>query len=351
MRKTLTIGNYTSRIPMIQGGMGVGISLGNLAGAVAKEGGIGIISAAQIGYRQPGFEDHPVESNLKAMEEELQKAREIAPDGIIGFNIMVALDHYKEYVQKAVEIGADLIISGAGVPVDLPKYTGETDTALVPIVSSRRSAHTILKYWERKYHYKPDAIVIEGPCAGGHLGFSKKDLDYYKENSYDDEVRAIMDLVKEYEQKYEQPIPIVLAGGLNNAEAVEHAFSLGVDGVQVATRFITTYECDASPAYKNAYLNVKDEDIIIVESPVGMPGRAINNNFMKNVKKRGRIMPDKCLSCLKTCDRANIPYCISSALIRAAKGDLENGLLFIGAHGANRTQLEHVKDVISSLKL
>ena len=349
MEKTLSIGSYTAKLPLIQGGMGVGISLGNLAGAVAKAGGIGIISAAQIGYRQEGFEKHPVESNLKAMEEELQKAREIAPDGVIGFNIMVALDHYKEYVQKAVEIGADVIISGAGLPVDLPKFAKGGKTALVPIVSSARAAKTIIRYWKKKYQYKPDAVVIEGPFAGGHLGFSSEDIAYYNEHSYDDEVNNILDVVKQYEQEYESDIPVVLAGGIENAQKVEHAFSLGVDGVQVATRFITTYECDAAEAYKKAYLNVKPEDIRIVKSPVGMPGRAIYNTFMQEVEEKGRLLPDKCLRCLEHCDRATIPYCISSALIHAAKGELDKGLLFIGAHGTGRTELESVEDVIASL--
>ena len=349
MEQTLCIGSHTARIPLIQGGMGVGISLGNLAGAVAKEGGVGIISAAQIGYRQEGFESHPVESNLKAMEEELKKAREIAPDGVIGFNIMVALDHYKEYVQKAVEIGADLIISGAGLPVDLPKYAQGGNTALVPIVSSARAAKTIMRYWQKKYQYKPDAVVIEGPFAGGHLGFSEEDIEFYNQNSYDEEVHKIQDIVKSFEEVYDSHIPVALAGGLDSKEAVAHAFDLGVDAVQVATRFITTHECDASETYKRAYLNIKDEDIRIVKSPVGMPGRALNNTFIKEVEKQGRIMPDRCLRCLEHCDRANIPYCISSALIHAAKGDLDKGLLFIGAHGTGRKELESVKEVITSL--
>ncbi len=203
--KPLKTGSLTVEKPIIQGGMGVGISLGNLAGAVAREGGIGIISSAQIGYREPDFDADPLAANLRAIRKEYEKAREIAPEGVIGFNIMVALRHYEEYVRAAVEAGADIIISGAGLPTELPKLVGDAGTLLAPIVSTGRSAGVILKFWDRKYNRVPDLLVIEGPKAGGHLGFTREQLtDYLEEGTadYDEEIGKIFAVVKEYEERY-----------------------------------------------------------------------------------------------------------------------------------------------------
>ena len=244
----LKIGDLTAKKPIIQGGMGIGISLSGLAGAVAKAGGIGVISTAQIGFREPDFEEYPAEACRRAIGKELAKAREIAPDGIIGFNIMTALRDYEGHVRAAVEAGADLIISGAGLPLDLPGLAAESQTKIAPIVSTERSAAVILKYWDRKYHRTADLVVIEGPKAGGHLGFSREQLEEYAEyddkeyteKSYDDEVKKIMAVVRKYGEKYGCLIPVVLAGGIYDRAAAKHAFSLGVDGIQVATRFVTT---------------------------------------------------------------------------------------------------------------
>lgn len=174
--RPLKIGTLTARLPVIQGGMGVGISLSSLAGAVAREGGIGLISTAQIGFREPDFAEDSQAANLRAIEKELKKAREIAPKGILGFNIMVATKNYAEYVKAAVKAGADLIVSGAGLPVDLPKYVKGAATKIAPIVSSVKSANVICKLWDRKYQTAPDLVVIEGPLAGGHLGFAREEL-------------------------------------------------------------------------------------------------------------------------------------------------------------------------------
>lgn len=294
----LVIGNKTAKIPVIQGGMGVGISLHQLAGAVAKEGGIGIISAAQIGFREPDFRKNTKEANLRAIGKELRAAREIAPDGIIGFNIMTAMKYYEEYVREAAAQGADLIISGAGLPTDLPAYVEGTDVKIAPIVSTEKSAHVILKYWDKKYKRTADLIVIEGPKAGGHLGFPKEQLEEFAGEAYDDEIRKIMAVVKGYAEQYDSHIPVVIAGGISGADEVRHALELGADGVQVASRFVTTEECDADIRYKEAYLHAKKEDIVIVQSPVGMPGRALANAFIKKVEKEGRIAPKTCYGCL-----------------------------------------------------
>ena len=347
MKSQVWIGKKRLKKPLLQGGMGIGVSLSGLAGAVAKEGGAGTISAAQIGFLQPEFEQNPVLANLKAMEEELQKARKIAPDGILGFNIMVAMNHYETYVRKAVETGADFIVSGAGLPLDLPAMVSDTDIAIAPIVSSARGAALILKYWEKKYHRYPDFIVIEGPEAGGHLGFSRKQLE--EKMDYDMEISEILKLVRVYEKKAERKIPVAVGGGICDKARAEHGFMLGADLIQVASRFITTKECDADSAYKDAYLKAQKEDIVLVSSPVGMPGRAIRNSFLERVEKGEVQRPKKCFGCLKHCNPAEIPYCITEALIHAVKGDTENGLLFCGAQGFLANQIETVQDVMEDL--
>lgn len=346
--KTLNIGKKEVRIPLLQGGMGVGISLGGLAGAVAKEGAVGMISAAHTGYREPDFYTNTVEANKRAIHSELKKARTIAPEGVIGFNLMVAMNHYEEYAREIVKAGADLIVSGAGLPVDLPAYTMGSETAIAPIVSTEKSAKVILKYWDKKHRCTADLTVIEGPEAGGHLGFTQNQLETFTGKSYGEEVKKILCLVKQYEEKYEKKIPVILAGGIRNHEDYVHALSLGVDGIQVATRFVTTEECDADERYKKAYLDARKEDIVIVKSPVGMPGRAIRNPLMERVEKGERIPPVKCLGCIHTCNPAETPYCITDALIHAAKGELDEALLFCGVKAYETKSIEKVKEVIDS---
>ncbi|MEG2441246.1 MAG: nitronate monooxygenase family protein [Acetivibrio sp.] len=348
-KKPLVIGEKIAKLPLIQGGMGVGISLSGLAGAVAKEGGIGILSSAQIGYREPDFDKNPMKANIRAIKSEYDKARKIAPHGIIGYNIMVALKHYEEYVKAAVEAGADLIISGAGIPAELPEYTKNSNTKIAPIVSTDKAARVILKYWDKKYNKTADLIVIEGPKAGGHLGFRKEQLDSFTEEAYDREILAILKTVKEYAGQYNKRIPVVVAGGIENAEQVKHVFSLGGDGVQVATRFITTEECDADRKYKECLLHAKEEDIVIVNSPVGMPGRAIKNQLIEKVEKEGKVPHSPCHGCLEKCKPEEIPYCITDALIAAAKGDVQNGLLFSGQYGYKAEKIETVKEVMTAL--
>ena len=358
--KPLNIGNLTASLPIIQGGMGVGISLSSLAGAVAKAGGVGIISTAQIGFRDPDFYKNSQEANLKAMETELKKAREIAPDGILGFNIMVATKNYVEYVKTAVKIGADIIISGAGLPVNLPEYVKGTATKIAPIVSTVKSAKVICKLWDRNYKTAPDLVVVEGPLAGGHLGFTKEQLAQYGADStdveasydqaaYDEEVKAIMKVVKGYEDKYETHIPVVTAGGIYTHEDVKHQFELGAEGVQVATRFVTTEECDAPDVYKQAYIQASKEDIVITQSPVGMPGRAILNPFLKKIKEGERPAIRACFQCLEHCDIKTIPYCITNALVNAAEGAEDTALLFCGSNAFRSERIETVEGVMNAL--
>ena len=352
MDRQLKIGERIAQKSILQGGMGVGVSLGNLAGAVSKCGGVGMISAAQIGFREPDFDENTEEANVRAMHQEYEKARQIAPEGVIGFNIMVAMRHYERYVREAVQAGADLIVSGAGLPMDLPALTGKAKTALAPIVSSERSARLILKYWDRKYHRLPDLVVIEGPLAGGHLGFSTEQLIEYmqeKKKNFDEEVKRILDTVKEFAEKAQKYIPVALAGGISSREQAEHAFRLGVDAIQVATRFVTTEECDADIRYKRTYLQAQEEDIVITKSPVGMPGRAILNPFLKKIQNGEQIRPEKCHGCLKHCKPAEIPYCITDALIHAAKGEVDEALLFCGAEAWKAQKIQTVEEVIQEL--
>lgn len=366
--KPLKIGALTARRPVIQGGMGVGISLSSLAGAVAKAGGIGIISTAQIGFKNPDFLKNPIKANLEAIHVELRKAREIAPKGILGFNIMVATKEYGQYVKEAVKAGADVIISGAGLPVDMPKFVAEAEgktvfsarrTMLAPIVSSVKSALVICKMWDRKYKTVPDFVVVEGPCAGGHLGFSREQLtEYgadtekvsmtYKKAEYEGEIRGIIDTVKGFAEKYKKKIPVIVGGGIFDHGDVMRQMELGADGVQVATRFVTTEECDAPMAYKQAYLDAKEEDIVIVKSPVGMPGRAIRNAFLERVQT-DKVPVAHCFRCLEHCDPKNTPYCITRALINAAEGNMEDALLFCGSNAFRCSKIETVSEVMEEL--
>ena len=344
--KPLKIGNLIAEIPVVQGGMGVGISLSGLAGAVASCKGVGIISTAQIGYREPDWDANPVEANLRAIGTEIARAKEIAGGkGMIGANIMVATRDYEKYVEAAIRAGADLIISGAGLPVDLPRMAKGSGTKLLPIVSSLKSVQVICRYWEKKYGYYPDGIVIEGPLAGGHLGFSPEQLEDVEGLDYDKVIKDIIQFVKGYEEKAKREIPVIVAGGVYDRGDMLHVLELGAAGVQMATRFVTTYECDASDAYKQAYINAAKEDIVIVKSPVGMPGRAIWNPFMKKAGE-GKIPHGKCHLCIASCNPVETPYCITEGLLNAVAGNVDEALLFCGANAYRATKLEHVKDIL-----
>ena len=347
--KNLKIGEKLTRIPLIQGGMGVGISLGRLAGSVAKEGGIGIISTAQIGYREPDFDADPAGANLRAIESEMKKARAISPDGIIGYNVMTALKEHAAHIKAAVKAGADIIISGAGLPTDLPALTEGSSTKIAPIVSTDKSANVILKYWDRKYKRTADLVVIEGPQAGGHLGFKKEELAEYTPETYGGEIQHIIRTVKKYGEKYGVEIPVVVAGGIYDSADVKRVMDLGADGVQVATRFVTTEECDADIRYKEAYIHASEKDIAIVKSPVGMPGRAIINPLMKRVAEGEKIPHSPCHRCLAKCNPADIPYCITDGLINAVKGNIEEGLIFCGAKAWKAQKIDTVREAVQEL--
>lgn len=345
----LKIGNLIAKTPIVQGGMGIGISLSGLASAVAEEGGIGVIATPGIGMYEPDYNTNTVEANSRALRKEIKLARE-KTKGIIGVNIMVAMTNFAEMVETAIEEGIDVIFSGAGLPLNLPKFlNGTTKTKLVPIVSSGRAAAIIAKRWIEKFAYVPDAIVVEGPKAGGHLGFKAEqidDPDYSLEHLVVDVVREM----KPLEEKYQKPIPVIAGGGIYTGEDIFNILQQGASGVQMATRFVTTDECDASREFKQSYLDAKEEDIVIIKSPVGMPGRAIANQYLKDVAA-GEKKPFKCpYHCISTCDYKTSPYCIVVALMNAKKGNLKNGFAFAGANAFRANKIISVKELINSIR-
>lgn len=346
--KGINLGDISSKLPIIQGGMGVGISRSCLAGNVAKNGGIGVISAVAIGFNEKDYENNTLGANLRALKDEIKKAREIASGGIVGLNIMVAVQNYKETVLESVKSGIDLIISGAGLPLELPELVCGSKTKIAPIVSSGKVAKLICKRWDRKYNVIPDMIVVEGPLAGGHLGYKMEELINNTANRLEEIVADVINQIKEYEEKYDKKIPVIAAGGIYDGFDAAKFLKLGAAGVQIGTRFIGTEECDAHIDYKNAFIKAKEEDIQIVKSPVGMPGRAIRNEFVKRVEAGGEKII-KCTNCLVPCDPKNTPYCISKALINAVKGDVENGLLFTGTNGHRINKISTVKDIIEDV--
>lgn len=347
----LVIKDLTATVPIIQGGMGIGISMSNLAGAVAKEGGVGIISAAQAGYDDDNFTNAFLETTLNSLAKHIEKAREIADgNGIIGVNIMRAASGYDKYVNCCIENNVDLIISGAGLPTELPVLLKDTNTKFAPIVSSLKATKILFDMWDRRYNKIADMVVIEGPKAGGHLGFNKEQLGYYHDNAseYDNEVSQIVEYVKSFEDKYGK-IPVIFAGGVYDKNDIKHYVDLGCDGVQMATRFVATFECDASLEFKNTYINAKEEDVEIMDSPVGLPGRAIKNKFLQEFKNNKKFPISKCYKCLKKCSLSNVPFCITEALVNAVSGNVNDALLFAGENVHKVDKIVSVRDLMSEL--
>lgn len=347
--KGIKLGNKESKYPIIQGGMGVGVSLHKLAGTVSKEGGIGIISTADIGYKEEDFEKNPNEANLRAIGKEIKLARKIAgEDKILGVNIMVDLKNYAEIVKECVKQKIDLIISGAGIPKDLPEYVKNTETKIAPIVSSLRCCKLIVKHWMTKYNYVPDMIVIEGTEAGGHLGFKLEELEENNKPKLEDITVEVVNYIKEIENETGKSIPVISAGGIWDSKDIKKFLNLGASGVQMATRFVATNECDASIEFKKAYINAKKDDIKIIKSPVGMPGRAIYNKFIESTEKE-KCKIKRCYNCIKTCDVKTTPYCITKALINAVKGNMEDALVFCGSNVGRVKEIVPVHDLMQEL--
>ncbi|MBN1198349.1 MAG: nitronate monooxygenase [Bacteroidales bacterium] len=346
--KNLSIGNFKIRIPVVQGGMGVGVSLSGLASAVANEGGVGVISSAGLGLLYKQISSDFLEASIFGLKEEIRLARE-KTKGILGVNIMVAMSNFVDMVKTSIAEKIDVIFAGAGMPLELPSYlTKESTTKLVPIVSSARATRLICEKWLGKYNYLPDAIVVEGPKAGGHLGFKPEQIEdenYSLENLIPEVIREL----KPFEKKSGRKIPVIAAGGIYTGEDMYNIMKLGAAGVQMGTLFVTTNECDASIGFKQAYLEAKKEDIGIIKSPVGMPGRAIFNGFLEKVRL-GNKQPITCpFKCIRTCDISSSPYCIIIALINAVKGNFSGGYAFAGTNAFKATSIISVKETFATL--
>ena len=345
--KNLFIGDLLIPVPVIQGGMGVGVSLSGLASAVANEGGVGVISTAGLGLLYKSFSKDFLEASIYGLKEEIRLARE-KTKGVIGVNIMVAMSNFVDMVKTSIAEKVDIIFSGAGLPLELPSYLHESKTKLVPIVSSARAAKLICEKWQKNYNYLPDAIVVEGPKAGGHLGFKPEqieDSDYSLEHLVPEVVKE----VSRFENEYNCKIPVIAAGGIYSGEDFYDIMQLGASGVQLGTLFVTTHECDASDEFKQTYIDAKSEDIVIIKSPVGMPGRAILNEFLNKVKM-GQKQPIRCpFKCIKTCEISSSPYCIITALINAVKGNFNNGYAFAGSNAFKATSIVSVKETFKKL--
>jgi NAD(P)H-dependent flavin oxidoreductase YrpB (nitropropane dioxygenase family) len=349
---TLRIGALEADIPIVQGAMGVGISLSNLTSAVANAGGIGVIATPGIGQFEPDWDANPSKANKRALQKEIRKTK-AKTGGIVGVNVMVALSDFDDLVQCAVDEGVNVLFLGAGLPIGLPKTLpldklGELATKFAPIVSSARAAKIVFRAWQKRYTHVPDAVVVEGPLAGGHLGFRKDQIDN-PDNTLEKILPEVVTVVKPYEEQFNRSIPVIAAGGIYTGVDIHRFMELGAQGVQMGTRFVATYECDASMEFKELYLNCKKEDIVIIDSPVGLPGRAIRGKFLERVLS-GSKEPFKCSwKCLKSCDFKNVPYCIGLALTNAKKGNLEEGFAFAGANAYRVDKIISVKELIGTL--
>ncbi len=349
----LKIDDLTVKLPIIQGGMGVGISMAGLASAVADQGGIGVISSVGLGLLRDKDMKNYRAGNIIALREEIRKAKRLS-SGIIGINVMVAVSDYDDLVRTALEEEIDILFLGAGLPLRLPngvsiEFLKSVKTKIIPIVSSARAAKIIFQIWEKKFNHIPDGVVVEGPKAGGHLGFKPEQIDdpaYALEEIFP----QVVSVIKPFRIKYGKDLPVIAAGGIFTGEDILKFLQMGASGVQMGTRFVATNECDADIRFKEQYIYCKKEDIVIIKSPVGLPGRAIINTFLRDVSN-GIKKPFTCpWKCLKTCDFKTSLYCIAKALMKAKIGNLTNGFSFAGSNAYRIENIISVKELIENLK-
>jgi nitronate monooxygenase len=355
--KSLKIGKHLIEIPIIQGGMGVGISWDRLAGNVSKEGGLGVISGVGTGYYKNkefshrNIADRPYEAqnfySKDGLTEIFKSAREICGDKPLACNILYAINDYGRVVRDACEAGADIIITGAGIPSNMPQFTEDfPDVALVPIVSSVRALKIIIKKW-KKYNRLPDAVILEGPLSGGHQGFTYEQCaeeEFQLEN-------LVAPVVAE--AKLHGNIPVIPAGGIWDKNDIDQMFELGASGVQIGTRFIGTHECDASDTFKDLMLKTEKDDIILMKSPVGYPARGIRTSLHENIEN-GSAPKVACISnCVAPCHRGEeakaVGFCIADRLSDAYNGNLESGLFFSGTNGYRIREIISVKELMNKL--
>ncbi len=352
--KPLIIGNLKVRIPIVQGGMGVGVSLSGLASAVANQGGIGVISAVGLGMSYNLKGKYSKQANIDSFRNEIRKAKKLSPKGVLGANIMLAVTNFDELFKVAIDEKLDIVFVGAGLFIHKPTtVTTEeflnSNTKFVPKISSARAAKLTLKVWADKFGRLPDALAIEGSKAGGHLGFKKNEL-IKGTQSLHNIVRETKIVISEYEKEFGVTIPIIAGGGIYDGTDIYKILKAGADAVKMGTKFVTTFECDADIKFKEQYLNInKPKDIVLIDSPAGLPGRAVNNDFLKSVAA-GTQKPVKCVwQCLKTCNYKNVSYCIAEALFNAANGNLKDGFAFAGTNAYKAEKIQTVKEVFDEL--
>ena len=343
--QSLNIGDLKVKLPIVQGGMGVAVSLSGLASAVANEGGIGVISAAAIGMTDPGYMKKFHEANKRALRREIREAKS-KTNGVLGVNIMMALTDHEELIRVSIEEKIDVIFIGAGLPLKIPKIVAEAGlnghrTKLVPKVSSAKAANLIFRYWASKYNFVPDAVVVEGPMAGGHLGFKKENLTGNMVP-----LRILVEetvkTIRPFEKAFGKTIPVIAGGGLHTGKDIYEIMQAGAKGVKIGTRFVTTHECDASLEYKESYLAAGREDIVIIDSPVGLPGRVVKNKFVQQIMD-GEAKPFKCpWKCLSSCNYKEAPFCIAKSLYNSAIGKMVEGFAFAGFNAYLETEINHV---------
>jgi len=277
----------------------------------------------------------------------LQKTREQTTNPI-AVNVMCALNNYDDLVKAAEDEGVDAIISGAGLPTRLPELVKSPDIKLIPVVSSGRAADLICRLWWKRYQRHPDALIVEGRSAGGHLGFSMEEMAQ-PATSLESIVKDVLAVTARCKQEYDFSIPVIAAGGIFTGADIAAFLRLGASGVQMGTRFVCTDECDASPLYKQAYLECKQEDIVIIRSPVKLPLRVIRNAFVDRMRNGDRKVFNCRYHCLHTCDPATSPYCIAQALKNAAEGNMAEGFVTCGSNAYRINRVVSVKNLIGEL--
>jgi len=346
----LKLGDLRVKLPIVQGGMGVGISLSRLAASVANEGGIGVIAANAIGMIEPDYFKNGVEANVRALRKEIRKARALT-DGIIGVNIMVALNDFPLMLKTSIEEKIDVVFMGAGLPLHgIPiDEIEKNNVKVVPIVSSARAAKLIFSFWQKKYGRVPDGVVVEGPRAGGHLGFKLEQIDD-PDFKLEKLIPEVVFEISAFQKMFKRKIPVIAAGGIFTGADIYKFFKLGASAVQMGSRFVATEECDADIAFKESFVNARKKDITIIKSPVGLPGRAIRNSFLEDVEagKRKRF---KCpWKCLEHCKAEKAQYCISVALDNARKGKMRHGYAFAGSNAYRIKKIVPVRELVEELR-
>jgi len=341
----LAIGDLKLELPIIQGGMGVRISKANLTSAVSECGGMGVIASVGLGDEFESLNANYTKTSEKALRQIIKEVKKKTKRPF-GVNIMVALSNYESLCKVCADEKVNAIFSGAGLPLKLPSFVEDKHIKLIPIISSARAADVILKYWTKRYNRIPDAFVVEGPLAGGHLGFSKDELRNPK--SLFEIIREVKNLVNE--DSNSKNTPVIAAGGIFTGKDILKVLKRGANGVQMSTRFIATNECDAPDELKQVCLNAKKEDVVIIDSPLGLPGRVLKNEFVERILQ-GEKIKFKCpYKCLKTCKRDEAQFCIAIALVNASRGNFKEGFVMPGSNVYRLNKIISVKELFEELR-